>query len=168
VGRLAILRLPNARDCGGLDTRRFLAGNEAGLACFRSLNVGRYVCHLGQPALRSQITPVWLVHPDGSACGLLEDTRKAKRLISDDGQELLSAHLSCFAYNSVSAAAELLRVALIEAARSNLPALFVAVPDAEVAALCRSVPSLNILTAPATVYGAGLPPGLWNINSSEI
>src|SRR5262249_11759480 len=40
----------------------------------------------------------WLVTSEGQACGLFEDTRRGKRLIADDGSQLISAHLSYFAF----------------------------------------------------------------------
>ena len=106
--------------------------------------------------------------PDGSACGVLEDTRNAKRLISEDGSELVSAHLSCFAYNTVSAGARLIEIARRQLARLAFPALFVAVAQPDAKELGEFLPQAGLTTAPATVYGAGLPTGNWNINSSEI
>jgi hypothetical protein len=108
------------------------------------------------------------MEPQGSACGLLEDTRKAKRLNTGDGSEMLSAHLSCFAYDSVSAAADLIRLALEQAALSGLPALFVAVSDGDAKQLRAELHGFEVVPAPATVYGAGLMPGAWNINTAEI
>ena len=138
------------------------------MKCFQDLSREHFACPLGEPRLRSEIAPTWLVHPDGSACGLLEDTRKAKRLITNDGRELPSAHFSCFAYRSVSTAVELLGVALQETARLGLPALFLCVAESESKSLRDGLLGAEVLTAPATVYGAGLQPGTWNINSSEI
>jgi hypothetical protein len=108
------------------------------------------------------------MHAEGSACGMLEDTRKAKRLILLDGSELLSAHLSCFAYSDVSAGAELVRAALTHAGNLGFPALFVGVPALETGLLCHHWRDLETLVAPAVVYGVGFSPGLWNVNTSEI
>jgi hypothetical protein len=113
--------------------------------------------------------PLWLMEPGGRACGRLEDTRRAKRLIADDGAEMPSAHLSCFAYQDPGAGVELLRVALGHAARRGLPALFLAVTAPEADDFCRSLEGMAAVLAPATVYGARLEPGpLWNINTAEI
>ncbi len=168
VGRLGVLRVsgdggvpPNPADC-------FLTTPEAGLSCYQQLSRGRYACPVEHVSARSQMAPVWLRHPKGLACGLLEDTRRAKRLIISDGSELLSAHLSCFACGSLAAGAELIREALRRTIALDLPGLFLAVPADEDASLCESLAGLKILPAPATVYGSGFEKGDWNINTSEI
>jgi hypothetical protein len=167
LGRLVIFRISDG-DGMKAEAGDFLTNREAGLACYRRLSLGRYACPTGQPEERSQITPLWLMNPDGSACGLLEDTRKAKRLINGDGSELLSAHLSCFAYSATSAGAELIAVALQNAERLGLPALFVSVAEPDAQELRRSFHHFEVLAAPAIVYGTGLMAGAWNINSAEI
>jgi hypothetical protein len=138
-------------------------------ASFRRLSGGRYACPAGHPADRSSVPPQWLALPDGSACACLEDTRRAKRLIADDGSEMVSAHLSCFAWRDLAAGADLLRVALGRAAALGFPALFVAVPAGDAEALAGALQDIEMVRAPATVYGHGLPSGCnWLLNSSEI
>jgi hypothetical protein len=168
LGRLAILRIAWPQMDRQRTSSNFQTSLASGLALFQNLCRGRFACAPGDPTLRSGITPAWLVHPTGSACGLLEDTSKAKQLISNDGSELRSAHLSCFAYRSVCAAAELIRAALYLAAGFDLPAVFVAVAEPDAEQLIAALQGLDVLTASAIVYGAGLKPGFWNINSSEI
>ncbi len=168
AGHLVIFRISGGHEGKTCDANRLLASREDGLACYRRLSLGRYACPAGDMLKRSQITPVWLMTPDGSACGMLEDTRKAKRLMDEDGSELLSAHLSCFAYNSAGAGAKLIRAALGKAMRLGLPALFVAVAEPDAPELHAALQNVDVLDAPATVYGAGLRAGSWNINSSEI
>jgi hypothetical protein len=169
LGRLTVFRLCGTNNCPEGQLSRFLTCAEAGLASYRHLSRGHYACPAGDAQARSEISPVWLKHPLGSASGMLEDTRKAKRLIVSDGSELLSAHLSCFAYDAAAAGAELIRVALRQAAALGLPALFVAVPEPNAQELRESLHDVEVLTAaPASVYGAGLRPGRWNINSSEL
>jgi hypothetical protein len=115
------------------------------------------------------MTPLALLHPEGSACAELEDTRRAKRLFMTDGTELVSAHLSSFAFESASAGAELIRVALRLAGQSGLPAMFVAVAEQDLAALQAALDRMDMVVAPATVYGAGLEADFpWNVNTSEI
>jgi hypothetical protein len=109
------------------------------------------------------------MHPDGLACGRLEDTRRAKRLIDSDGLEMLSAHLACFAWRTPRAGAELIHAARRLTATAGLPALFTAVPEQDLAALETELGDMQEVIAPASVFGVGLQPGLaWNINSSEI
>jgi hypothetical protein len=82
---------------------------------------------------------------------------------------MASAHLSCFAYRAPAAAVELLWVALRHAAGRGLPALFVAVAAPEVKDFCQLLQGMEIVLAPATIYGTGLQAGLiWNINTAEI
>ncbi|MFG2632234.1 hypothetical protein [Streptomyces sp. NPDC048473] len=114
------------------------------------------------------MTPVSLVTPDASACGLVEDTRKAKRLLAEDG-ELRSAHLSEFAYRTPGEGAALLRAALVTAAAHGHPALFTAVDASDADALRTHLGVPHTVSAPATVYGSGLEPARpWSINTSEI
>ena len=99
---------------------------------------------------------------------MLEDTRKAKRLIADNGSELLSAHLSCFAYGSITAGSELVGAALRQAERLGFPALFVSVAEPDAEPFRAALSNFEIRAAPASVYGTGLIPALWNINTAEI
>ena len=115
------------------------------------------------------MTPVWLVHPSGSACGLVEDTRRCKRLFADDGTELRSGHLSYFAFSSPAAGADLIRTAIDSPSRAGHPAMFVAVAPSDVPVLEAALGGLQKVVAPATIYGINLDgPGLWNINTAEI
>ena len=62
---------------------------------FRTLSQARFANLGGSPQVRSELPPQALFHE--MASGWIEDTRRAKRLVADDGTELESAHLSCFA-----------------------------------------------------------------------
>jgi hypothetical protein len=168
LGRLMVLRIPQSDQDSKGDPCQFQTTQETGFACYRSLTAGRYACVPGDALNRSQIKPLWIISPDGSACGMLEDTRKAKRLITGDGSELLSAHLSCFAYSTIRAGAQLIAIARGLIAGLGFPALFVAVAQPEAREFRESLPNMEITAAPATVYGAGLATGIWNINTSEI
>ncbi len=125
----------------------------------------------GQPLLRSMRPAIGLATANGRACGVLEDTRAAKRLVENGGDEMRSAHLGSFGWRATEDACELVRGVLRRladdpAARS----LFVSVPRAAgevVAALRREHPGM--VEASATIYGAGLPAGArWHVSSSEI
>lgn len=147
------------------------AADDGGEACHARLARGRCALPVGRPALRSEDRPRWLVTSDRRACGLLEDTRRAKRLYAADGAELPGAHLSAFAYADGHAAAALLRLARAEAARRGTPALFAAVPAGDAPVLARALErdGEHVLAAPATVYGTGLPAGAtWHVNTAEI
>jgi hypothetical protein len=174
LGHLTILRVSGHDGWGECPREpmqaddQFVTTREATLECYQRLSRGRYASPVITPAERSKMTPVWFVTPDGSACGLLEDTRKAKRLISDDGSEMLSAHLSCFACKDIAAGTRLLRVALSRALRAGFPALFVSVPETDGPSFQAALSQFAVHPAPAIVYGTGLEPGCWNINTAEI
>ncbi len=166
--KLAVLRVPCPEGPRPGD-ERFRADGALALAAYRDISRGRYACLGGDPEARSEMPPTWLLAPDGLACGRVEDTRRAKRLVGDDGAELVSGHLACFAARSPEAGAELVRTAGRVAAASGLPALFVAVAAADAPDLVRALGVDGVVDAPATVYGIGLPAGpAWNVNSSEI
>jgi len=169
VGKISVIRFPTGRDQAAPADDRWTASRERGIECYQALCAGRYTAWGGAPAERSEMMPLWLVHPDGTACGRLEDTRRAKRLIDCNGTEMISAHLACFAWRDPRAGAELIHAARRRAATENRPALFVAVADQDVPALEDALGVGEKVFAPATVYGAGLLSGpAWNINTSEI
>jgi hypothetical protein len=166
LDHILVLRLP--ATAVGHQRHNALATDAAqGGACYRRLSAGRCTCLDGLPEERSQMAPLWLMTADGRACGRLEDTRRAKRLISE-GEELTSAHLSCFAFADAAAGVALLWAARDHAARLGLPAVFTAVAPAEAEVLAAGLDGGDIVPAPATVYGSGLRPGPWSINTAEI
>jgi hypothetical protein len=168
LGKVMVLRL-STMGSHAMQDKEQRTSEETGTARYLQLSAGRYASPGGNPAERSEMDPLWLLAPDGEACGRLEDTRRGKRLISDDGTEMQSAHMSCFAYQDVSAGVAILRVALGFAAARGLPALFVAVAAAEAEDFRRLLEGTDPVLAPATIYGTGLEPGpLWNINTAEI
>ena len=167
VGRLMVLRFPCAEAIPD-ESRAVTEVSEAeGRDCYSRLSRGRHACPAGAPGERSSLPPTWLVTEDGLACGCLEDTRRAKRLIATDG-EMVSAHLSCCAWADLRAATGLLRAVLGRAAAQGFPALFVSVDARDAADLEGAMSSVGTVRAPATVYAHGLPEGAWNVNSSEI
>jgi hypothetical protein len=166
VGNIIVLRFAAAIEP---DDRCHVCSKEEGEERHRTLGRGRYFAEGGNPAERSEIDPFWIVRAQGLACGRVEDTRRAKRLIDSDGVEMQSAHLACFAWQTPQAAAELIHSARGHAARLGFPALFVSVPERDMPALDPALGGIDKTIAPATIYGAGLPAGGdWNINTSEI
>lgn len=169
IGKVFVLRFETALPRSESFDRSWVATPEHGLAVFRSLSHGRYAGLGGNPQERSESEPLWLVDPAGAACGRLEDTRRAKRLIDSDGTEMISAHLACCAWRTPRAGAALIRVACGIASTRGFPALFTAIAEQDLEPLEQSLGNLSKVIAPATVYGAGLQAGAaWNINSSEI
>jgi hypothetical protein len=142
---------------------------ERGRKGYLALSRGKYLAEGGDPSERSEMPPTWLMFGDGLAFGRLEDTRRAKRLIDSAGVEMHSAHLACFAWKTSQAAAQLLHAAASHAARRGCPALFVSISRLDLPAIDAALGPIDKITAPATIYGAGLPAEAdWNINSSEI
>lgn len=178
LGKLMIYRLSapsESRPSGGgtvplPDGRSSDGADEVEVrSCFQRLSAGSVACPPGRPGERSVMEPAWLMLPDGSACGCLEDTRRAKRLIADDGQEMVSAHLSCFAFRDPAAGVRLVLAALARTAVLGYPALFVAVDQGDTTAFDAEIPStVEVVRAPATVFGHQLPAGGWLVPTSEI
>src|SRR5262249_52747951 len=125
LGKVMVLRIPTA-DSPSNHEQRWEVDEGSGSACYTRLSAGRYASLEGFPAERSWPEPLWLMEPAGRACGRLEDTQRAKRLIADDGVEMRSAHLSCFAWRDLAAGVELLQIARRRGASRGFPALFVA------------------------------------------
>lgn len=168
LANLVVLRLIASSDPAE-DIHEFVVTADRLEDCYRRLSGGRYAAIGGDPPERSETEPVWFMLPDGSACGRLEDTRRAKRLVEAAGEEMVSAHLSSFAYRDAEAGAVLLRAALARANREGFPALFVSVLASGAPELLRYLQGINTVSAPATIYGTGLQPGMnWNVNSAEI
>jgi hypothetical protein len=168
LGRIVVLRLPTAGAPDGREDPKPTTGRQ-GEVCYRRLSVGRFASAGGSPSERSEMTPLWFMTSDGGACGRLEDTRRAKRLIAGDGVEMQSAHLSCFAYRDPRSGVDLLNASLRRAASIGFPAVFVAVPSSDVQALSQGLNAKELVVAPATIYGTGLEPtALWNVNTAEI
>ncbi|HZL36246.1 MAG TPA: GNAT family N-acetyltransferase [Tepidisphaeraceae bacterium] len=172
VGKLLIFRLPITRPQNPNIPKsddEWSALADRGEERHRVLSRGRCYFAGGTPADRSAIAPQWLIHPQGLACGRLEDTRLAKRLIDNAGNEMLNAHLACFAWNDPTAASELLQATRRRAAALGFDGLFTTISPGEMPALRGALNLSELIVAPASVFGAGLESGLaWNINSSEI
>lgn len=169
VGRITILRIPTATEpeAEPHDTALITTMPAAGRH-YLDWTRGHYALSLGDPVQRSILPPQPYAIPDGAACGILEDTRHAKRLYTNEG-ELLSAHLSAFAYRDLDAACHLLRAVLARAAEYGFPALFTSVDARDADELADRLKLAGLTAAGATVYGAGLEPGArWSLNTAEI
>lgn len=141
---------------------------ESAIDTYQRLSAGSFALPVEDTSVRSVIPATALCHPDGLACGIVEDTRRGKRLYDDNGHEILSAHLSAFAYREASAGAALVREACSVAAQHDLPALFFSVPMKRAPELLNELKDLEVQQASASIYAANLGGGDWNINTSEI
>jgi hypothetical protein len=162
VAKLHILRI-EASDWRGTASSNVSA--QEGYALYSQLN--NAVSDPASTKLRSKMIPHWLAVA-GQACGMLEDTRRAKRLYLTRGEELLSAHLSCFAFKDTAAACAILHNALDCAYQQGYPAMFVALSEAQYDLLAPSLQSFRYTTAPATVYATDSICAYIPVNTSEI
>lgn len=140
-----------------------------GEAAFRWLARDHCYSLSGNPALRSVMPVQWWMAADGSACGRLEDTRRAKKLYLADGSELVSAHLGAFAYATPAAGERFLHDMLVRAGRARFSSLWVTTANTALLPDMLLYPSAQTLTTRATLYGTGLDDAIdWNLSSSEI
>jgi hypothetical protein len=169
LAKVIVVRFPTAEIRG--DICSAVTEVEAKIAnrCFRELSTDRYSTPCANPAERSLLAPVWLIHEGATACGCLEDTRRAKRLILANGTEMISAHLSSFAYRDFRSGATLVRDALRRARQQGFPALFLAIAAGDSRRLLAELGDICPTLAPATIFGHGLLPNVdWNLNTAEI
>ncbi len=167
IGQIIILRL-SVREKFSMEasTSTSLKEVEAIHSAISSLG---YVPVPRRGSERSLMSPISCVEPDGQACGIIEDTRKGKRLFWDSGEEMLSAHLSRFAYSTPSHGARLLRRATAICAAKGMPALFVSVPACDAPHFLSALNDLDVTDAPASVYGHALQSGMnWWVDTAEI
>jgi hypothetical protein len=171
VNELAVLRFPADASWARKDPS-FEVDTAAVEECFRGLGKSAFTPLGGAPVLRSAIRPIALLAPDRSACGILEDTREAKRLFETNGGEMVAAHLSRFACTDPGAGVRLIRQALVRCASDGVaPAMFVAVPAADQVAFLALLEGMEgVVQASATVYGTwpDLAAERWNISTAEI
>ncbi|MEQ1543779.1 GNAT family N-acetyltransferase [Methyloglobulus sp.] len=142
---------------------------EIASVCLGRLSLGSYACIGGDSDLRSDMETMWLTASNEQACAMLEDTRKAKRLITNDGNEMCNAHLSYFAFKDLRSGVELLKVACHLATKTRHSGLFVAIAESDANHFLQELKDWNIIVAPATVFGIGFEKKFsWVINTAEI
>lgn len=117
--------------------------------------------------LRSALKSQWFAS-QGRACGMLEDTRMAKRLYLETGEELLSAHLSYFAFDDANAAVEVIMNALGCAYQQRYPYMFIALSESDWHALAPLLKDFHYTIAQATVYATDNTCARLPINTAEI
>jgi len=166
VGQLSILRL-RTRPVAGTNPPTEVCSPSDVEELQRRWTPNHCVPLAGVPAHRSQMEPVGLRSVNGSAAGILEDTRRGKRLIDQSGQEMISAHLSRFSYQTIQDGVRLLADALDRAGQLGFPAMFTSVPSEDAPAVLKSIP--GTVLAPATIYACGFGErSTWRVDTSEI
>jgi hypothetical protein len=168
IAGVRLWRLPTLVDAGATTSAVPVVGAH-GEAVFRWLARDRCYSLSGNPTLRSVAPVQWWMAPDGSACGRLEDTRRAKKLFLADGSELVSAHLGAFAYATPAAGERFLRDMLMRARRARFASLWVTAAESAQLPDILQCPPAQALTTRATLYGAGLDDALErNLSSADI
>ena len=167
VGEVAILRFLTAATC---EPRKVIDASPEQFAGLQErLGASGVQPVAGNSSLRSLIAVQRFCHLNGTACGLLEDTRRGKRLIQASGEEIVSAHLSRFCWSDLSAAEDLLKHALNRSFELGFPAMFCSMPKAAWAQLKPLLHGLEYQQTSATVYGYHVPSNpAWWIDTSEI
>jgi hypothetical protein len=123
----------------------------------------------GDSTLRSLIAVERFCHVNETACGLLEDTRRGKRLIQASGEEIVSSHQARLSWSDLTAAGDVLKHALNRSFELGFPAMFCSMPLAAWAQLRPVLQGLEYQQTSATVYGYHVPDDLnWWIDTSEI
>lgn len=118
----------------------------------------------GRHHLRSRMQPVPIL---GTAW--LEDTRRGKTLWTDDGEEMVSAHLSGFHFHDPAEGASIIQATLSQVEAAGMNAMFVAVPKCACAELVAALPGVRVEASPAMVFGVNLRRGYdWWVDTAEI
>lgn len=124
---------------------------------------------IGDSLIRSILPVKKICHRNGMACGLIEDTRRGKRLFRSSGEEIVSAHLSRFRWCDTKSAAEILRESLAVSFQLGYPGMFCSLPQTAWCHLKPLVQNLPVQETTAIVYGYQFPGGLdWWIDTTEI
>lgn len=169
LGEIVVLRIPTPPLAASREGEVLEGEAELAEEIHCRLIRGSFVPLAGSPALRSEMAPLHLRLADGNACGILEDTRRGKRLFDQTGGEMLSAHFSRFAYAGVVDGTRIVRCALRLARQRGFPALFTALPRGEADELVRQLGVPDIVIAPAIVFGCGFADNApWRIDTAEI
>ena len=168
LGEIMILRLSPRETLPVDNTVRISPPSNAEDLCQHIRGDG-VTAACGLSSERSQMTPLGLIDSTGQACGKLEDTRRGKRLYLDSGEELLSSHLSNWAWTDTRVGARVLQQALFASLRIGIPALFAAVPRQWYLELTPFLHQLQIQEAPATIFGIGFDLNQdWWVDTAEI
>ncbi len=168
VGQITVLRVavPESSHLPLLAKQTSLVEVERLL---QRLTVGEHLPCGGIPTLRSIMPPVVLLDSNNQACGVVEDTRLGKRLFTDSGEEMVSTHLSHFAYADAASGARLLHDALTITKQAGYSAMFTALPSSRANALISHLTKLTVKVATASIYAHGISgTENWHIDTSEI
>lgn len=118
---------------------------------------------------RSVVRPSRILDVSNGVQGMLEDTRRSKRLYDEKGNEIMFAHLSYFYYHEPEQMLPVIRTAIEQAHSLGFTDLLVSVPYSQVRTFMDSLVSLINQTFTATIYGTGFDTDISRlVYSSEI
>jgi hypothetical protein len=163
VGKVHILRITTS----SIKANQAAVTADVDVNAYRRLNAGGTLLDIANAGLRSEISPKWL-EAGGTACGLVEDTRRAKRLYLSDGSELLSAHLSYFSFCDATSALSLLNQAVNWAFEKDFPAMFVGLSPMQKHLLEPVLGHFKCEESMATIYATNDICSKVAINTAEI
>ena len=168
LGEIMIMRLSSHETLPVDHHVRGVPGSDVEDLCAQIRGAG-VTAACGLSSERSLMTPLGFIDSVGQACGTLEDTRCGKRLHVESGEELLSAHLSNWAWTDARAGVRILEQALSLSTQNGFPALFVAIPRKWYPQLAPLLHKFQIQEAPATIFGTGFDLCQdWWIDTAEI
>jgi hypothetical protein len=158
VGHLSVFCLnltAASTDQAPVSQVKVTAGVDKFAAAFAALSQGSRVIESGDATMRSRMVPLHLVAEDGAACGCLEDTYEAKKLLLNSGGFFKAAHLARFAFASPQAGLDLVRTALSEAQGRGYEYLFFGVDTSLAPAFEQELGrSLNGSVGGATIFAS--------------
>ena len=167
---LTIAELPCRDHMGADEAARFLADERSVRKAYRRLTRGRIAPIGGDPSLRSSSSPIWLLHPDATACACVEDYSLGKRLFEVQGPEVLWRHVSFLGLSNPASARELLAAGLTLTGRDGAASARIATDPATADALSH-VDGAHACLTRTTAWGftaLPFPKAPWTLNPSEL
>lgn len=116
--------------------------------------------------MRSLIKPIWISH-ENTAVALIEDTRRAKKLYTVDGTEIISAHLSYLATKNEASTIKILHLASMKAHQLGFTHLFVTLSKKTYEEIRSKIP-LNFKDTSAQLYSTNKLLHNYLVNSADI
>ncbi|MXX95528.1 MAG: GNAT family N-acetyltransferase [Gammaproteobacteria bacterium] len=118
---------------------------------------------------RSVVRPNRILDMSNGVQGMLEDTRRTKRLYDEKDNEIMFAHLSYFYYHEPEQMLPVIEAAIGQAHALGFTDLLVSVPYSRLQTFTDSLDSLISQTFTATIYGTGFDTDISKlVYSSEI
>ncbi len=165
MGEIVILRIPTKLESMPVELEEITLPEAITLS--QELHSEDNILPIGRPAVRSRQTPAAFCLKNKKAVAILEDMLSAKRLFAENGQEIISGHLSSFQYDKPLDGVQLIQGILPEAMKKEYPALFVSIPMADLPVFQKYFS--QAICAPAFIYGRNMEvSNRWQVNTSEI